>query len=91
MPRTAHRPDDHLLHIHIRRHPGPLGIFAPSEKECSVSFIIFMLGLAILIGGIAWGLVLAGVATKYIVITCLIVAGIGTMMAASRARAKNTQ
>jgi hypothetical protein len=55
-----------------------------------VSFAIYMLGLAILIGGIAWGLVLAGLATKYIVITCLIVAGIGTMAAASKTRAKDS-
>jgi hypothetical protein len=56
------------------------------RKEYSVSFVIYMLGLAILIGGIAWGLVLAGLDVKYIVITCLVVAGIGTMMAASKTR-----
>ncbi len=55
-----------------------------------MSFVIYMLGLGILIGGIAWGLVLAGLETKYIVITCLIVGGIGTMMAASRARSKDS-
>ena len=54
-----------------------------------MSFAIYMLGLAILIGGIAWGLVLAGLDVKYIVITCLVVAGIGTMMAASKTRTKD--
>ena len=44
-----------------------------------MSFAIYMLGLAILLGGIAWGLVSAGLAVKYIVITCLIVGGIGIM------------
>jgi hypothetical protein len=43
-----------------------------------------------LIGGIAWGLALAGLAVKYIVITCLIVGGIGIMMAASRTRVKDS-
>ena len=55
-----------------------------------MSFAIYMLGLAVLIGGIAWGLVLAGLAVKYIVITCLIVGGIGIMTAASRTRAKDS-
>lgn len=55
-----------------------------------MSFVIYMIGLAILIGGIAWGLVLAGIATKYIAITCLIVAGIGIMMAVSRTRTKDS-
>ena len=55
-----------------------------------MTFAIYMLGLAILLGGIAWGLVLAGVAVKYIVITCLIVGGIGIMTAASRTRVKDS-
>lgn len=54
-----------------------------------MSFALYMIGLAILVGGIAWGLVTAGLATTYIVITCLIVAGIGIMMAVSRTRAKD--
>jgi hypothetical protein len=54
-----------------------------------MSFFLYMIGLAILIGGIAWGLMVAGVATIYIVIGCLIVAGIGVMMAVSRTRSKD--
>ena len=54
-----------------------------------MSFALYLLGLAILIAGIAWGLVIAGLATTYIVIACLIVGGIGTMMAVSRTRAKD--
>ena len=45
--------------------------------------------LAVLIAGIAWGLVTAGLALTYVVITCLIVAGLGIMMAVSRTRAKD--
>lgn len=54
-----------------------------------MSFALYLLGLAILIAGIAWGLVIAGLATTYVVIACLIVGGIGTMMAVSRTRTKD--
>jgi energy-converting hydrogenase Eha subunit G len=54
-----------------------------------MSFALYMLGLAILVGGIAWALITAGLATTYVVIACLIVAGIGIMMAVSRTRAKD--
>lgn len=55
-----------------------------------MSFVLYLVGLALLVGGIAWGLVAAGVSTTAIAITCLIVAGIGIMMAVSRTRAKDT-
>jgi energy-converting hydrogenase Eha subunit G len=54
-----------------------------------MSFALYMFGLAVLLGGIAWALVVAGIALTYVVITCLIVAGIGIMMAVSRTRAKD--
>ena len=54
-----------------------------------MSLAIYLLGLAILIGGIAWGLIVAGLTVKYVVIACLIVAGIGIMTAVSRTRAKD--
>ena len=54
-----------------------------------MSFALYMVGLALLIGGIAWGLVTAGVSQTYILVTCLIVAGIGIMMAVSRTRTKD--
>jgi hypothetical protein len=54
-----------------------------------MSFAIYIVGLAVLLGGIAWALVAAGVAVTYIAITCLIVGGIGIMMAVSRTRTKD--
>ena len=54
-----------------------------------MSFAIYMFGLLVLLGGVAWGLVAAGLAMTYIVITCLVVGGIGIMMAVSRTRAKD--
>jgi hypothetical protein len=54
-----------------------------------MSFTLFVLGLAVLVGGIAWGLMMAGIAATYVAISCLIVAGIGIMLAVSRTRAKD--
>ncbi len=54
-----------------------------------MSLGIYLVGLAILIGGIAWGLIVAGLTLTYVAIACLIVGGIGIMMAVSRTRAKD--
>ena len=54
-----------------------------------MSFALYMFGLVVLIGGIAWGLVVAGLQLTYVIIACLIVAGFGIMMAVSRTRAKD--
>lgn len=55
-----------------------------------MSFALYMIGLALVVGGVAWGLITAGVATVYVGITSLIVLGIGIMMAVSRTRAKDS-
>jgi len=54
-----------------------------------MSFALYMVGLAVLVGGIAWALITAGIAATYIGIACLIVAGVGIMTAVSRTRAKD--
>ena len=54
-----------------------------------MSFALYLIGLALLLGGIAWGLVTAGIALTYVVIACLVIAGIGVMMAVSRTRVKD--
>jgi hypothetical protein len=54
-----------------------------------MSFALYILGLALVLGGLAWGLVAAGLAVAKIAIICLIVAGIGVMMAVSRTRLKD--
>lgn len=54
-----------------------------------MSFVLYVLGLAILVGGIAWAMVAAGVATTWIGVACLIVVGLGIMGAVSRTRAKD--
>ena len=55
----------------------------------TMSFALYVIGLAILLGGIGWALVAAHVATMYVAIVCLIVAGIGVMTAVSRTRLKD--
>jgi len=54
-----------------------------------MSFALYMIGLVLMVGGIAWGLVTAGIATTYVAIACLVVAGIGVMTAVSRTRVKD--
>ena len=54
-----------------------------------MSFALFLLGLAVLVGGIAWALVTAGIAATYVAIVCLVVGGIGIMAAVSRTRTKD--
>lgn len=54
-----------------------------------MSFALYILGLAVLLGGVAWALITAGLAMTYVAIVCLIVAGIGIMTAVSRTRAKD--
>ena len=54
-----------------------------------MSFLLYIVGLMLLIGGVAWGLIAAHVATAYVAIACLILAGIGVMMAVSRTRLKD--
>jgi hypothetical protein len=54
-----------------------------------MSFALYLVGLALLVGGVAWGLVTAGLALVYVGISSLILLGIGIMMAVSRTRAKD--
>ena len=54
-----------------------------------MSFALYMIGLAIFIGAVYWGLTVAGVASTWILIACLVIAGLGVMMAVSRTRSKD--
>ena len=54
-----------------------------------MSFFLYIIGLAVLLGGLAWALITAGLAATYVAIACLIVAGLGIMMAVSRTRSKD--
>lgn len=54
-----------------------------------MSFALFLIGLLVLVGGIAWAMITAGVAHVYVAIACVIVLGIGIMAAVSRTRTKD--
>lgn len=53
------------------------------------SFIIYLIGFAIFIGGVAWALITAGITPLYVVIASVILLGIGIMMAVSRTGGKD--
>lgn len=54
-----------------------------------MSFVLYMLGFIVLIAGIAWACVVAGVPQLYILIGAVILLGIGIVTAVSRTRAKD--
>lgn len=54
-----------------------------------MSFSLFLVGFLIVIAGVAWGMSVAGISTTYIMITCLILLGIGITMGVTRTRPKD--
>jgi hypothetical protein len=54
-----------------------------------MSFALYLIGLLLLVAGIAWGLTTMGLANVYVGIACVIVLGLGIMGAVSRTRAKD--
>lgn len=54
-----------------------------------MSFLIYLIGFAILIGGIAWALVIAGVPHLYVIIASVILLGLGILTGVSRTRSKD--
>jgi membrane-bound acyltransferase YfiQ involved in biofilm formation len=54
-----------------------------------MSFLIYLIGFAILIGGVAWALVTAGVPHLYVIISSVILLGIGILTGVSQTRTKD--
>jgi len=54
-----------------------------------MSFVLYLIGFVLLTGGIAWGLVVAGVPYVYVAIACLILIGLGVISGVSRTRLKD--
>ena len=54
-----------------------------------MSFLLYVLGFVILIGGIAWALVIMKVPTLYVTIACVILLGIGIVTGVVRTRSKD--
>jgi membrane-bound acyltransferase YfiQ involved in biofilm formation len=51
-----------------------------------MSFIIYLIGFAFVIGGIAWGLILAKVSIVYVMIAVVILIGIAILTGVMRTR-----
>ncbi|MBI5017034.1 MAG: hypothetical protein HZB55_16305 [Deltaproteobacteria bacterium] len=54
-----------------------------------MSFVLYVIGFAVLIGGVAWALITAGVCVQYVVIACVIMLGIGILTEVTRTRSKD--
>lgn len=54
-----------------------------------MSLIIYLIGFAFIIGGIAWALVLANVSTSYIMIAVVILIGIAILTGVTRTRTRD--
>ena len=54
-----------------------------------MSFALYLLGFVLLISGIAWALVTAGVSVLYVSIACVILVGIGIITGVSKTRTKD--
>lgn len=54
-----------------------------------MSFALYMIGFLVMIVGIGWAAMLAGVPQLYIIVGAVILLGIGIITAVSRTRAKD--
>ncbi len=54
-----------------------------------MSLIIYLIGFAFVIGGIAWALIVAGLSTLYVVIASVILVGIGILTGVTRTRTRD--
>jgi hypothetical protein len=60
-----------------------------TPKEKTMSFVLYMLGFLVFLGGLIWGAVVAGVPHLYIGIGALIILGVGIFSAVGKTRAKD--
>lgn len=56
-----------------------------------MSFGLYMLGFVILIGGLAWALVTAGVSGHYVLIGSVILLGVGIITGVAYTRSKDSR
>jgi len=54
-----------------------------------MNFWIYLVGIAVVIGGIGWGLATAHVSTTWTLIICLIMLGVGIITAVTHMRQKD--
>lgn len=54
-----------------------------------MSFALYLIGYVLFVGGVAWGLVAAGVRPLWVAITTLILLGVGMMKAVTHTRRRD--
>jgi hypothetical protein len=54
-----------------------------------MSLLIYLIGFAFIIGGIAWALVVAGVSTTHIMIVTVILVGVAILTGVTRTRTRD--
>jgi poly(A) polymerase Pap1 len=54
-----------------------------------MSLIIYLVGFAFVIGGVAWALIIAGLSTLYVMIAIVILIGIAILSGVTRTRTKD--
>ena len=54
-----------------------------------MSFALYLLGFAVLIGGIAWGLIMVGVPQIWVIVSAVILLGLGIVTGVSKTRMKD--
>lgn len=54
-----------------------------------MSLIIYLIGFAFVIGGIAWALVIAKVSTTYVMIAVVILVGVAILTGVTRTRTRD--
>jgi hypothetical protein len=69
-------------HVHQARYAG-------LYQELFMSFIIYLIGFAIFIGGVAWAMITAGVPPLYVTIASVILLGVGILTGVARTRRKD--
>lgn len=55
-----------------------------------MSFIIYLVGFAFVIGGIGWALAAMGVSTIYVAMTSLILVGVAILTGVTRTRSRDS-
>lgn len=54
-----------------------------------MSFVLYLVGAAIAIGGVAWALVALHVPQQWVLISCIILLGLGIFSGVTKTRAKD--
>ena len=85
---TRHEPADQRQIEGLQHVSSELG--AEFANLVSVSSLaIFLIGFVILVGGLAYGASLAGLATQWIVVGVLVLMGVGIAMGVTRTRQRD--